>query len=235
LAVDGCIWGGFGTTGQRCTATSRIAVQKGVYKEFVERYVERAKSLKVGNGLDPSVEMGPCVSESQLNTVMEYVEIGKNEGARLAAGGHRLQKGEHARGWFHEPTVFADCDPKMRLMQEEIFGPVVSIAPVDSLEQAIEINNGVVYGLSAAVYTRDVNKAFRALRDLHTGIVYVNAPTIGAETHMPFGGVKQTGNGHREAAVACLDFYSEWKTLYIDYSDRLQRAQIDTGGFGVAE
>jgi aldehyde dehydrogenase (NAD+) len=235
LAVDGCIWGGFGTTGQRCTATSRIAVQKGVYKEFVERYVERAKSLKVGNGLDPSVEMGPCVSESQLNTVMEYVEIGKNEGARLAAGGHRLQKGEHARGWFHEPTVFADCDPKMRLMQEEIFGPVVSIAPVDSLEQAIEINNGVVYGLSAAVYTRDVNKAFRALRDLHTGIVYVNAPTIGAETHMPVGGVKQTGNGHREAAVACLDFYSEWKTLYIDYSDRLQRAQIDTGGFGVAE
>ncbi len=235
LAVDGCIWGGFGTTGQRCTATSRIAVQKGVYKEFVERYVQRAKSLKVGNGLDPSVEMGPCVSESQMNTVIEYVEIGKNEGARLAAGGHRLQKGEHARGWFHEPTVFADCDPKMRIMQEEIFGPVVSITPVDSLEQAIEINNGVVYGLSASVYTRDVNKAFRALRDLHTGIVYVNAPTIGAETHMPFGGVKQTGNGHREAAVACLDFYSEWKTLYIDYSDRLQRAQIDTGGFGVAE
>jgi aldehyde dehydrogenase (NAD+) len=170
-----------------------------------------------------------------MKTVMEYVEIGKNEGAKLAAGGHRPEKGEYAKGWFHEPTVFVDCDPKMRLMQEEIFGPVVSITAVDSLEQAVEVNNGVVYGLSSAVYTRNVNKAFQAMRDLHTGIVYVNAPTIGAETHMPFGGVKQTGNGHREAAVACLDFYSEWKTLYIDYSDKLQRAQIDTGGFGVAE
>ncbi len=235
LAVDGCLWGGFGTTGQRCTATSRIAVHKKVYREFVDRYVERAKSLKVGDGLDPSSEMGPCISESQLQTVMEYVEIGKNEGAKLAAGGHRLDQGAHGHGWFHEPTVFVDCDPKMRVMQEEIFGPVVSIAPVDSLEQAVEVNNGVIYGLSSAVYTRDVNKAFRAMRDLHTGIVYVNAPTIGAETHMPFGGVKQTGNGHREAAVACLDFYSEWKTLYIDYSDRLQRAQIDTGGFGATE
>jgi len=235
LAVDGCVWGGFGTSGQRCTATSRVAVHKKVYKEFVDRYTERVKALKVGNGLDPTTEMGPCVSESQLKTVMEYVEIGKNEGARLAAGGHRLDKGAHAKGWFHEPTVFVDCDPKMRIMQEEIFGPVVSVTPVNSVEEAIEVNNGVLFGLSSAIYTRDVNKAFRAMRDLHTGIVYVNAPTIGAETHMPFGGVKQTGNGHREAAVACLDFYSEWKTLYIDYSDRLQRAQIDTGGFGVAE
>lgn len=235
LAVDGCVWGGFGTSGQRCTATSRVAVHKKVYNEFVQLYTERVKALRVGNGLDPATEMGPCVSESQLKTVMEYVEIGKNEGAKLAAGGHRLDKGAHAKGWFHEPTVFVDCDPKMRLMQEEIFGPVVSVTPVNSVDEAIEVNNGVVFGLSSAIYTRDVNKAFRAMRDLHTGIVYVNAPTIGAETHMPFGGVKQTGNGHREAAVACLDFYSEWKTLYIDYSDRLQRAQIDTGGFGVAE
>jgi len=235
LAVDGCVWGGFGTSGQRCTATSRVAVHKKVYKEFVDRYAERVKALKVGNGLDPATEMGPCVSESQLKTVMEYVEIGKNEGARLAAGGQRLDKGAHAKGWFHEPTVFVDCHPKMRIMQEEIFGPVVSVTPVNSVDEAIEVNNGVLFGLSSAIYTRDVNKAFRAMRDLHTGIVYVNAPTIGAETHMPFGGVKQTGNGHREAAVACLDFYSEWKTLYIDYSDRLQRAQIDTGGFGVAE
>jgi len=232
LAVDGCIWGGFGTTGQRCTATSRIAVHKKVYKEFVERYTAHAKALRVGDGLDPTTEMGPCVSESQLKTVMEYVEIGTNEGARLAAGGHRLEGGKYAKGWFHEPTVFVDCDPKMRIMQEEIFGPVVSVTPVDSLEQAIEVNNGTVYGLSSSIYTRDLNKAFHAMRDLHTGIVYVNAPTIGAETHLPFGGVKQTGNGHREAAVACLDFYSEWKTLYIDYSDKLQRAQIDTGAFG---
>ena len=232
LAVDGCIWGGFGTTGQRCTATSRVAVHKKVYKEFVERYTTRAKALKVGNGLDPTTDMGPCVSESQLKTVMEYVEIGKNEGARLAAGGHRLEGGAYAKGWFHEPTIFVDCDPKSRLMQEEIFGPVVSVTAVDDLDQAIEVCNGTVFGLSSSIYTRNVNNAFRAMRDVHTGIVYVNAPTIGAETHLPFGGVKQTGNGHREAAVACLDFYSEWKTLYIDYSDRLQRAQIDTGGFG---
>jgi aldehyde dehydrogenase (NAD+) len=234
LAIDGCTWGAFGTTGQRCTATSRIAVQKGVYREFVQRFTERVKKLKVGDGLDPTVEMGPCVSEAQLHTVMEYVEIGKNEGAKLAAGGHRLNKGEHAKGWFHEPTVFVDCDPKMRIMQEEIFGPVVSVTAVDNLEHAIEVANGTVYGLSSAIYTRNVNHAFQAMRDLHTGIVYVNAPTIGAETHLPFGGVKQTGNGHREAAVACLDFYSEWKTLYVDYSDHLQRAQIDTGGFGEA-
>jgi aldehyde dehydrogenase (NAD+) len=209
-----------------------VIVHKKVYKEFVERFAERAKALKVGDGLDPSTEMGPCVSESQLKTVMEYTEIGKNEGAKLAAGGHRLEKGAHAHGWFHEPTIFADCDPKMRVAQEEIFGPVVSVIPCNDLDEAIEINNGVVYGLSASIYTRDVNRAFRAMRDLHTGIVYVNAPTIGAETHMPFGGVKQTGNGHREAAVACLDFYSEWKTIYVDYSDKLQRAQIDTASFG---
>jgi len=232
LAVDGAIWGGFGTTGQRCTAASRVIVHKKVYKEFVERFAARAKALKVGDGLDPSTEMGPCVSESQLKTVMEYTEIGKNEGAKLVAGGHRLEKGAYGRGWFHEPTIFADCDAKMRVAQEEIFGPVVSVIPCNDLDEAIEINNGVVYGLSASIYTRDVNRAFRAMRDLHTGIVYVNAPTIGAETHMPFGGVKQTGNGHREAAVACLDFYSEWKTIYVDYSDKLQRAQIDTASFG---
>ena len=235
LAVDGCLWGAFGTTGQRCTATSRIAVHKKVYSEFVEKFVERVKALRVGDGLDPSSEMGPCVNDGQLKTVMEYVEIGKNGGAKLAAGGHRLEKGAHAKGYFHEPTVFVDCDPKMRIMQEEIFGPVVSVTAFDSLDHALEIGNGVVYGLSSAIYTRNVNNAFRAMRDLHTGIVYVNAPTIGAETHLPFGGVKQTGNGHREAAVASLDFYSEWKTLYVDYSDRLQRAQIDTGDFGAAE
>lgn len=231
LAVDGAIWGGFGTSGQRCTAASRVGVHKKVYKEFVERFTERAKALKVGNGLDPTTEMGPCVNEAQLRTTMEYVEIGKNEGARLVAGGHRLEKGDYARGWFHEPTIFADCDPRMRISQEEIFGPVVSVIPVDSLEHGFEVANGVAYGLSASIYTRDVNRAFAAMRELHTGIVYVNAPTIGAETHLPFGGVKHTGNGHREASVACLDFYSEWKTIYVDYSDRLQRAQIDTGGF----
>jgi aldehyde dehydrogenase (NAD+) len=158
---------------------------------------------------------------------MEYVEIGKNEGAKLLTGGHRLESGPYAKGWFHDPTVFGDCSPKMRIAQEEIFGPVVSMIPVDNLEQAIDVANGVVYGLSASIYTRNVNRAFQATRDLYTGIVYVNAPTIGAETHLPFGGTKQTGNGHREAAIAAIDFFSEWKTVYIDYSDKLQRAQID--------
>ena len=227
LALDGAIWGGFGTTGQRCTAASRIGVHKSVYKEFVSRLTQRAQRLKVGNGLDPSVEVGPLINEQQLQTVMSYVEIGKREGAKLLTGGNRLDSGDHARGWFHAPTVFGDCDPKMRVAQEEIFGPVVSVIPIDSLEEGIEVANGVPYGLSASIYTRNVNRAFAAIQDLYTGIVYVNAPTIGAETHLPFGGTKHTGNGHREAAIAAIDFFTEWKSVYIDYSDKLQRAQID--------
>ena len=227
LAVDGAIWGGFGTSGQRCTAASRVAVHKKVYKEFVDKFVARAKSLRVGDGLKPDVDMGPSINETQLQTVMKYVEIGKQEGAKIATGGHRLDKDAYAKGWFHEPTVFVDCDPKMRICQEEIFGPVVSVMPMGSLDEAIEIANGVKYGLSSSIYTRNVNDAFRAQRDLDTGIVYVNAPTIGAETHLPFGGTKQTGNGHRESGAPALDFYSEWKTIYVDYSDHLQRAQID--------
>ncbi|HUO33494.1 MAG TPA: aldehyde dehydrogenase family protein [Candidatus Acidoferrum sp.] len=227
LAVDGAIWGGFGTTGQRCTAASRVAVHKKVYGDFVEKFVARAKSLKVGDGLDPATELGPSINEQQLNTVMKYVAIGREEGAKLATGGRRLDSGPYARGWFHEPTVFVDCNSQMRIAQEEIFGPVVSVIPFDTFERALEIANGVKYGLSAAIYTRNVNYAFGAQRDLETGIVYVNAPTIGAETHLPFGGIKNTGNGHRESGEAALDFYTEWKTVYIDYSDRLQRAQID--------
>jgi aldehyde dehydrogenase (NAD+) len=203
-------------------------VHKKVYSEFVERFTKRTKALRIGNGLDASTEMGPLINEAALNKVSEYVEIGKGEGAKLATGGNRLKDGAFGNGFFHEPTIFSDCDAKMRISQEEIFGPVVAVIPIDDFDQALEIANGVKYGLSASVYTRDVNKAFRAIRDIVTGIVYVNAPTIGAETHLPFGGTKQTGNGHREAATAALDFFSEWKTLYIDYSDRLQRAQIDT-------
>ncbi len=227
LAIDGAVWGGFGTTGQRCTAASRIAVHKGVYKEFVTRFVERAKSLNVGDGLDPDTEMGPLINEQQLDTVTSYVEIGKNEGAKLLTGGNRLRGGAYAKGWFHAPTVFGDCSPKMRIAQEEIFGPVVSVIPIANLNEAIDVANSVPYGLSASIYTRDVNRAFHATRDLYTGIVYVNAPTIGAETHLPFGGTKHTGNGHREAAIGAIDFFTEWKTVYIDYSDKLQRAQID--------
>ena len=229
LAIEGGIWGGFGTTGQRCTATSRIIVQKGIYAEFVERYVERAKALKVGNGLDETVEMGPAINENQLKTDLSYVEIGKAEGARLKCGGHRLDKGEYQSGYFMEPTVFVDVTPKMHIAQEEIFGPVVSILACDDLEDAIEIANGIDYGLSSALYTKDVNRAFTAMRDLDAGITYINAPTIGAEVHLPFGGVKATGNGHREGGLGAIDFFSEWKSIYVDYSDRLQKAQIDRG------
>ena len=227
LAVDGGLWGGFGTTGQRCTATSRIIVQKGIYSEFVHRYVERAKALKVGNGLDESVEMGPAINQAQLKTDLDYVEVGKSEGAKLLCGGERLEQGEYQYGWFMQPTVFGDVDPKMRIAQEEIFGPVVSIIPSDNLEHAIQIANDIEYGLSSALYTKDVNKAFAAMRDLHAGITYINAPTIGAEVHLPFGGVKATGNGHREGGLGAIDFYTEWKSIYVDYSDRLQKAQID--------
>ncbi len=228
LAVDGCLWGGFGTTGQRCTATSRVVVQKGVYKNFVERFVARTRALKVGDGRESSVQVGPLINEAQRKTVESYVEIGKSEGAKLLCGGQALSGPEYDDGWFYAPTIFGDCDPHMRIAQEEIFGPVVSVIPCNNLEHAIEIANDVKFGLSSSVYTRDVNKAFTAMREMETGIFYVNAPTIGAETHLPFGGTKQTGNGHREAATAALDFYSEWKSIYVDYSDKLQRAQIDT-------
>ena len=229
LAVEGCLWGGFGTTGQRCTAASRVVVHEKVYGQFLDAFAGRAKALRVGNGLEPQTQVGPSVSEAQLQTVMNYVEIGRGEGARLVTGGRRLDSGQHARGWFYEPTVFGDVDPRMRIAQEEIFGPVASVMRCRSLDEAIAIGNDVAYGLSASIYTRDINNAFAAMRDLYTGIFYVNAPTIGAEVHLPFGGTKATGNGHREAGTAALDVFSEWKSVYVDFSGRLQRAQIDTG------
>jgi aldehyde dehydrogenase (NAD+) len=227
LAVDGCLWGGFGTTGQRCTAASRVVVHEKVHDRFVEQFVARARALVVGDGLREDTDMGPSNSDGQLQTVVQYVEIGNSEGATLAAGGHRLQKGTFAKGYFHEPTVFTGVDPAMRIAREEIFGPVVSVIRCRSLEDAIAIGNDVEYGLSASIYTQDINRAFVAMRDLYTGIFYVNAPTIGAEVHLPFGGTKNTGNGHREAGSAALDVFSEWKSVYIDFSGRLQRAQID--------
>jgi alpha-ketoglutaric semialdehyde dehydrogenase len=227
LAVEGCVWGGFGTSGQRCTAASRVVVQRGVYEEFLDRFVARTRALRVANGLDAATHMGPVVSRSQLETVVEYVKIGQAEGAVLATGGHAIDQGELKHGFFHEPTIFKDVNPKMRIAQEEIFGPVVSVIPCDSFDEAIAIGNDVAYGLSASIYTQDLNKAFTAMRDMYTGIFYVNAPTIGAEVHLPFGGTKATGNGHREAGNAALDVFSEWKSVYIDFSGKLQRAQID--------
>jgi alpha-ketoglutaric semialdehyde dehydrogenase len=229
LAVDGALWGGFGTSGQRCTAASRVIVQKGVYNQFADKFVSHARAMKVGAGIDEQNDMGPQINQQQIETTQKYVEIGKNEGAKLLTGGNRITSGGLGDGFFWEPTIFGDAHGKMRVAQEEIFGPVVSLIPTDSLEQAVEISNGVAYGLSSAVYTRDVNKAFKAMRDLQTGITYINAPTIGAEVHLPFGGTKATGNGHREGGIGAIDFYTQWKAIYVDYSDRLQRAQIDTG------
>ena len=227
LALDGILWGAFGTTGQRCTATSRVVLQKGIYRQFADKLVARAKQLKVGNGLDESMDVGPQINQQQVETSQKYTEIGKQQGAKLELGGKRCTAAGHANGWFFEPTVFTDVDPKMRIAQEEIFGPVVSLIPCDNFDQAIEIANGVSYGLSSSVYTRDVNKAFKAMRDIYAGITYVNAPTIGAEVHLPFGGTKSTGNGHREGGLGAIDFYTQWKSIYVDFSDRLQRAQID--------
>ncbi|HDR00014.1 MAG TPA: aldehyde dehydrogenase family protein, partial [candidate division WOR-3 bacterium] len=227
LALEGVLWGAFGTTGQRCTATSRLIVQAGVYDRMLEMVVERANAFKVGNGLDEAVEMGPCVSAEQRRTVQEYVGIGREEGARLAAGGEALSGGEWDSGFFHQPTIFADVTPDMRIAVEEIFGPVLSVIKVRDFEEAVRVLNGTPYGLSSSIYTRDVNLAMKAIELFEAGITYVNAPTIGAECHMPFGGVKDTGNGHREGGWAAYEIFSEPKTVYVDYSGALQRAQID--------
>jgi aldehyde dehydrogenase (NAD+) len=223
LVVDGALWGAFGTSGQRCTATSRLIAHRAVVGELTERLAARAEGLTVGNGLDEANQMGPSINQGQLDTVIRYVEIGKQEGARLICGGARLSAGALARGFFHQPTIFGDVQRSMRIAQEEIFGPVLSIITIDSLEEAIDVANDVPFGLSSAIYTRDVNAAFRAMRDLYTGIVYVNAPTIGAEIHLPFGGTKGTGNGHREGGLQVLDVFSEWKSIYVDFSGSLQR------------
>ena len=228
LVVEGALWGSFGTAGQRCTATSRIIVHKARYKEFLERFEARTKALKIGNGLDPSVDVGPVVSKAQLASVHSYVDIGIKDGAKLVVGGKILDDGALGKGCFHEPTVFADVTPGMRIAQEEIFGPVTAVMPVSSFEEAIEVANGTDYGLSLSMYTQDVNRAFTAIEELESGIVYINAPTIGAEIQLPFGGVKQTGNGHREAGITAIEQFTEWKSIYVDYSGKLQKAQIDT-------
>ena len=227
LALDGAVWSAFGTTGQRCTAASRIIVQSSVYDEFATKLVDRARALRLGDGLRDETDVGPVVNTSQLEKISSYIPVGREEGAALAIGGSRADGKGLDRGYFFEPTVFTDAKPSMRIAQEEIFGPVTALIKVDSLDEAVAVNNGVPYGLSSSIYTRDVNKAFRAMEGLDTGLVYVNAGTIGAEVHLPFGGTRGTGNGHREAGIAALETFTEWKALYIDYSGKLQKAQID--------
>jgi len=227
LALEGVLWGAFGTTGQRCTATSRLILHQAIYDKFIDMLTARAKALKLGNGLEPDVQVGPLVNEGQRATVEHYVEIGKKEGARLVCGGERETGSNYANGFFYKPTIFADVTPEMTIAREEIFGPVLSVLKVASLEEAIAVLNNTVYGLSSSIYTKNVNSAFKAIRDIEAGITYVNGPTIGAECHMPFGGVKETGNGHREGGWSVYEFFTELKTVYIDFSGRLQRAQID--------
>ncbi|WP_282139870.1 aldehyde dehydrogenase family protein [Cytobacillus oceanisediminis] len=227
LAVEGILWGAFGTSGQRCTATSRVLVHNEVKEKLEGKLLDRIGELKLGNGLDETVKVGPVINRSSLERIDEYVKIGQEEGAKLLAGGKIADDEDLKEGNYYLPTIFTDVKPNMRIAMEEIFGPVVSIIPIQSMEEAIEINNMVEFGLSSAIYTQNVNQAFEAMRDLDTGIVYVNAGTTGAEIHLPFGGTKGTGNGHRDSGVASLDVYTEWKSIYVDYSGKLQRAQID--------
>lgn len=228
LALEGALWGAFGTSGQRCTASSRLIVQQGVVDDFTQALIDRASALKIGDGLDPDVQIGPVINRDQLKTIHSYTEVGLKEGAKLLLGGKVLSDPPYAKGHFYTPTIFGGVNYRMRIAQEEIFGPTTVIMPVTDYEEAVRVANSVEYGLSSSIYTRDVNRAFRAIHDLEAGITYVNAPTIGAEIQLPFGGVKGTGNGHREAGTSAIREFTELKSVYIDYSGRLQRAQIDT-------
>jgi alpha-ketoglutaric semialdehyde dehydrogenase len=223
LAVDGIVWSAFGTAGQRCTAASRVIVQRGVYDALQSKLVAKAEAMRIGAPWEDDTQIGPVINETAVEKIHSYTEIGQGEGAKLLTGGERVE----GHGFYYRPTVFADVDPEMRIAQEEIFGPTTALIPVDSFEDAVRAANSVRYGLSSSIFTSDVNKAFRAMRDLQTGITYINAGTTGAEVHLPFGGMKQTGNGHREAGQAALDVFTEWKSVYVDYSGKLQRAQID--------
>jgi aldehyde dehydrogenase (NAD+) len=227
LAMEGALWGAFGTTGQRCTATSRLILHRAIKKQLTDMLADRAEKIKIGDGLDETVEMGPLINQAAREKVHRYVQIGKDEGARLVIGGSVYEEEKWIDGYFYRPTIFDQVTPSMRIAQEEIFGPVLSIIEVKSFEEAIDVLNGTAYGLSSSIYTRDVARAFRAMRETEAGITYINGPTIGAEVHLPFGGVKDTGNGHREAGTTVYDIFSEWKSIYIDYSGKLQKAQID--------
>ncbi len=229
LAVDGAIWGAFGTAGQRCTATSRIIVEKPILRKFTEKFLKRVKKIKVGNGLKKGVLTGPIINARQMTKILGYIDNGKKEGAKLLIGGRRLTGKGHKKGFFVSPTVFANVKPGMTIAQEEIFGPVVCIMKAKDFDDAVKIANSVNYGLSWSIYTKDINKALKAMRLAESGIVYINAPTIGAEVHLPFGGVKGTGNGGREAGTEAIKEFTEIKSVFIDYSGRLQRAQIDIG------
>ncbi|PMB04433.1 aldehyde dehydrogenase [Fischerella thermalis CCMEE 5196] len=227
LALDGAVWGAFGTAGQRCTATSRLILHQDIKEKFTAMLKERTSKLRLGTGSDPNTEVGPIINERQLQRISQYLDIARAEGAKVLIGGKIATEGELENGYFFQPTILDEVTPQMRVAQEEIFGPVVALIKVNSFEEAISILNNTKYGLSSSIYTRDINRAFTAMRDIEAGITYINGPTIGAEVHLPFGGVKQTGNGHREAGTTTLDVFTEWKTVYVDFSGSLQRAQID--------
>jgi acyl-CoA reductase-like NAD-dependent aldehyde dehydrogenase len=227
LAVDGIVWSAFGTSGQRCTAASRVIAHEAVYDVLQSKLVARVEALRLGPGWEDDSDIGPVINKAALEKIHAYTGIGRDEGACLLTGGEAATEGDLAKGFYYRPTIFGDVDPQMRIAQEEIFGPTTALIKVRDFDEAIRVSNGIRFGLSSSIFTRDVNKAFRAMRDLQAGITYINAGTIGAEVHLPFGGTKETGNGHREAGQAALDVFTEWKSIYVDYSGRLQRAQID--------
>jgi aldehyde dehydrogenase (NAD+) len=227
LAVDGIVWSAFGTSGQRCTAASRVIVHESLYGELEKQLIRRAEALRLGPGWEDDTDVGPVINDAALEKIHSYTQVGVDEGAKLLTGGEIAADGDLAKGFYYRPTIFGGVDPGMRIAQEEIFGPTLSLISVKDEAEAVRVSNGIRYGLSSSIFTRDVNRAFRAMRDLEAGITYVNAGTIGAEVHLPFGGVKETGNGHREAGQAALDVFTEWKSVYVDYSGTLQRAQID--------
>jgi acyl-CoA reductase-like NAD-dependent aldehyde dehydrogenase len=228
LAVEGILWSAFGTSGQRCTAASRVIVQAGAYDRLEAKLVDAAEKLTLGPGWEDTTDVGPVINKNALEKIHSYSKIGVDEGARLLTGGEIATEDGLDKGNFYRPTIFGRVDPQMRVAQEEIFGPTTALIRVRDVDEAIRVSNGIKYGLSSSIFTRDVNKAFRAMRDLEAGITYINAGTIGAEVHLPFGGTKDTGNGHREAGQAALDVFTEWKSIYVDYSGKLQKAQIDT-------
>jgi len=227
LALEGVLWGAFGTAGQRCTATSRLILHEVIHDKFLAMLIKRAEKLRLGNGLEPTTDVGPVINQKQFDKILSYIKVGKNESAKLETGGERYTDGTCKNGFFIRPTIFSQVDPEMRIAKEEIFGPVLSVIKIKSIDEAIRVLNNTKYGLSSSLYTHDVNSAFRAIRDIEAGITYINGPTIGAEAHMPFGGVKETGNGHREGGWPVFEFFTEIKTVFVDYSGKLQRAQID--------
>ena len=226
LAIENTAQGAFGSSGQRCTATSRAVVVDKIADEFVDRVAKRAQSMRIGDGMDPQTEMGPSVDETQFNTVLQYLNIGREDGATLVCGGERATGNGLGKGYFVKPTVFDNVTPDMRIAREEIFGPVLSVMRVKGFEEAMTVANDTEFGLSSSIFTNDVARMFRFVDEIETGMTHINSPTTGGEAHIPFGGIKGTGIGEREQGSTALDFYTELKVVYVDYTGRKREGNL---------